>query len=378
MSKADAKKILGIILISILFYLGVQRLDLVVMALKFIWKLFFPFVMGGVIAFIFSVPMRGIEKRLFNQNVKLQPLKRPIAYVITLLGITFTLFMALFILVPELANTVELLMEQIQEMYFKIPEYIDVLTKNAPQVEEYINELGIDWAKLSQNAIKTVQTAFSGVLNSGTWLVKGIISGVTTFILSFIFSIYILFSQEKLGDAIKRMMRAFLPQKKMEQILYVAGLSNKVFSSFLSGQCLEAVILGSIFFIVMSLLKIPYALLISVVISITALVPIFGAFIGCVIGMFLIVMVNPMQAVWFLVLFLIIQQLENNLIYPHVVGSSIGLPSILVFISVIVGGNLMGVAGMLVFIPASSVVYTLVKEYIDLKIKEKNSLSASE
>ena len=187
---------------------------------------------------------------------------------------------------------------------------------------------------------------------------------MVTFVIAFTFSIYVLFQKERLARQAKQILYAVFPEKTTEKILSVAALSNQVFSSFLSGQCVEAVILGTLFVITMSILRMPYAMLTGIVIAITALIPIFGAFIGCVIGMLLIVMVNPVQAVWFLVLFLVLQQIEGNLIYPHVVGNSVGLPSIWVLVAVTAGGNMFGILGILVFIPLCSVLYALFAMFV--------------
>ena len=154
--------------------------------------------------------------------------------------------------------------------------------------------------------------------------------------------------------------------------MYVFSLSYRTFTNFITGQCLEAIILGTMFFVVMSVLNFPYALLVGILVAVTALIPIFGAFIGCAVGAFLILVVNPMKALAFIVLFLVLQQVEGNLIYPHVVGNSVGLPSIWVLVAVTVGGNLMGIAGMLVFIPIASVLYTLLREWVYRRLKEKN------
>lgn len=169
-------------------------------------------------------------------------------------------------------------------------------------------------------------------------------------------------------------LAAFLPDKYYERILKIASLTYTTFASFLSGQCIEAVILGSMFFVTMSILRFPYALLIGVLIAFTALIPIFGAFIGCIVGTFLILMVSPMQALWFIVLFNVLQQIEGNLIYPKVVGGSVGLPSMWVLVAVTLGANTMGVAGMLIFIPLTSVIYALFREtvYQRLKVRKKD------
>ncbi|MEG0019520.1 MAG: AI-2E family transporter [Oscillospiraceae bacterium] len=371
-NKQNTKKILQIIFISIIFYFTLQRFGEVLNSLKFIWEVLFVFFLGGAMAFIFNVPMKKIESHLFTGNKKFDRFRRVVAYLITLTIIILLIYLVLFIVIPELAATLQVLSLQIQQFYEKIPGFIQEFSQKLPELGEYINKLEIDWASLSQNAIKTMQTAFSGVLNSGTWLLMGVISGVTKFIMSLIFSIYLLFSKEKIAAAVKKTAYALFKEKAVDKAVYIARLSNKVFSSFLSGQCMEAVILGCMFFVAMSIFKMPYALLIGVAIAVTALIPIFGAFIGCFLGIFLIVMVNPAQAIWFVVLFLVLQQIEGNVIYPKVVGSSVGLPSILVFIAVIIGGNLMGIAGMLIFIPMCSVLYTLGKDYIDTRLKGKN------
>ena len=232
-------------------------------------------------------------------------------------------------------------------------------------------ELNTDWSSLADSIVTFVQNFAAGVVSSGVGIFSGIVSGVVTFVIAFTFSIYVLFQKERLARQAKQILYAVFPEKATEKILSVAALSNQVFSSFLSGQCVEAVILGTLFVITMSILGMPYAMLTGIVIAITALIPIFGAFIGCVIGMLLIVMVDPVQAVWFLVLFLVLQQIEGNLIYPHVVGSSVGLPSIWVLVAVTVGGNMFGILGILVFIPLCSVLYALFAMFVKKRLRER-------
>ena len=222
-----------------------------------------------------------------------------------------------------------------------------------------------------QTAINFLKNGAGNVLNSTFTVAKTVINSLMNFFVAFVFACYILLQKEKLSVQIKKVLYAFLPLKAVDKTLEVASLSYKTFSSFVTGQCLEAVILGTMFFIVMSILRFPYALLVGVVIAFTALIPIFGAFIGCVIGTFLMLVSNPMQAVAFVILFLVLQQIEGNLIYPHVVGGSVGLPSIWVLVAVTVGGSLMGVVGMLIFIPLSSVVYALFREVVYKRLKER-------
>ena len=168
------------------------------------------------------------------------------------------------------------------------------------------------------------------------------------------------------------MIFAFIPRKNADALLKICSLTYRTFANFLAGQCLEAIILGFMFVVTLSILKMPYALLIGILIAFTALIPIFGAFIGCAVGVFLIFMVSPKQAVLFIIIFLLLQQIEGNLIYPHVVGGSVGLPSIWVLAAVTIGGNLMGIVGMLIFIPTVSVFYTIFREYVYLRLKKQN------
>ena len=209
------------------------------------------------------------------------------------------------------------------------------------------------------------------MLDSTFAAAKSIVSGIASFFIAFVFACYILLQKKKLSVQVRKVMYAFLKKKTVEQTLAVCSLTYKTFSSFLTGQCTEAVILGCMFFVSMILLRFPYALLIGVLITVTALIPIFGAFIGCVVGAFLILMVNPMQALGFIILFLVLQQIEGNLIYPHVVGGSVGLPSIWVLVAVTLGSSLMGIVGMLIFIPIVSVLYTLFRGWVYERLKER-------
>ena len=211
----------------------------------------------------------------------------------------------------------------------------------------------------------------TGILSSSFSLVGSVVSGIVSFLIGVVFSVYVLFQKEKLSVQAKKILYALLPEKKADRAVAIGKLSNQVFSSFLSGQCLEACILGAMFVIVMSILRMPYAMLIGIVIALTALIPIVGAFIGCAVGMFLIVMVSPVQAVWFLVLFLVIQQVEGNLIYPRVVGGSIGLPSMWVLAAVSVGGSLFGITGILIFIPLCSVCYALFRDFVHKRLRKR-------
>ncbi len=250
-------------------------------------------------------------------------------------------------------------------------EQLEAIPDEWPWLGPAIEELNIDWAKISESLVDFVRSVASGIVSSGVGVFSGIVSGVTTFVISFTFSIYVLFQKEKLSSQVKQVLYALIPERVTEKLISVAVLSDQVFSSFLSGQCVEAVILGAMFVVSMTVFRMPYAMLTGIVIALTALIPLFGAFIGCAVGMLLIVMVNPVQAVWFLVLFLVLQQVEGNLIYPHVVGSSVGLPSIWVLAAVTLGGNLFGIMGIILFIPLCSVFYALFRGFVKHRLAER-------
>ncbi len=371
LSKQTRKHLIQILAFAILLYCGIEHFDVVIKTIDLAWGILMPFIIGGVLAFIFNVPMKKIEKHLFQNHKKLEKWRRPVAYLLTLLIVIGVLVLAMVVIIPELGNTVRILMAQIPVAFDTVSSWLDRLLEEYPALAPAASEMEIDWNSISSSLVKFVQSFGSGVLNSGVGFFSGLVSGVTTFVIAFTFSIYILFQKEKLQNQAKQVLCALFPEKVTKRILSVAALSYQTFSSFLSGQCLEAVILGTMFVVAMSIFRMPYAMMIGVVISLTALIPIVGAFIGCAVGMFLIVMVNPIQAIWFLVLFLVLQQLEGNLIYPHVVGGSIGLPSIWVLAAVTLGGNLFGIVGILFFIPLCSVIYALFREFVKQRLAKK-------
>ncbi len=279
----------------------------------------------------------------------------------------------MFVVIPEVVKTTMTLSES-------IPAFVEITLTQAvtlfsqyPEIVRYIEEIEIDWAALFQEIIFFFKNGAGSVLNSTVSAALSIANGFADFGIGFIFSIYLLLQKETLVRQGKKLVRAFLQEKKAERLIEIVGRAEKIFSSFLAGQCVEAVILGTLFFITMSVLQMPYALLIGVLIAFTALIPVFGAFIGCAVGIFLMLMVNPVSALEFLAVFLILQQIEGNLIYPHVVGNSVGLPSIWVLAAVTIGGSLMGVVGMLIFIPLCSLLYSLLRDEVNRRTLVKKN-----
>lgn len=383
LNRETMKKLMLLIAFTILLLVGVQRLDAVVGALGFLWGIGFPFVLGGAIAFILNVPMTALEKWLFPEErirksrVK-QRMARPLSLVLAIVLVLGVISLVIFVVVPELGTTVVSLGASVEAFLPKAQEWLEDIFSNNEQVVAWIDSLEMNWEKIMETAWNFFRSGAGSVLSSTMTVARTIISAVTNFFIGFVFACYVLLQKEKLGEQSRKLLRAVFPKKQVDYILHVCSLSHRTFSSFITGQCMEAVILGAMFFVAMSLLRFPYALLVGVLVAFTALIPIFGAFIGCVVGAFLILMVNPTQALGFIVLFQVLQQIEGNLIYPRVVGNSVGLPAIWVLMAVTVGGNLMGIVGMLIFIPMVSVIYTLLREWVYGRLEKKERTEKKE
>lgn len=365
------KSLLKIVVIGVLLYCGIQKYKIVFGILARALDVIFPFILGGIIAFVINVPMRKIESFLFPQKENLGTLRRVLAYIITLALIIGVITLALLVIIPQISSTVNMIIDRVPGAFAEFQKKLYKATENMPDIQAYIEEMNINWGSLSSDAIRIIKAVSTTLFSSGFGIVSSVLGGITTFLVAFIFSIYVLFQKEKLGVQGKKVLYALFKEDKADRIVYVCGLAQKIFSNFLSGQCIEACILGTMFFITLSIFRIHYAVLVGVIIAITALIPIFGAFIGMGISAFLIVMVSPTQALWFIIIFFVLQQIENNLIYPYVVGGSIGLPSIWVLVAVMVGGDLFGIAGILVFIPFCSVCYTLFRDFVKKRLRER-------
>ncbi len=430
LSKENMKKIMLLIVFTVLILVGVTNVNKVWGVIKVLLNIIFPFILGGAIAFIINMPMRCIEKNLFKRGSEkyqnaVKKIARPISLVLSLVLILAVVGLVFFVVVPQLGDTVIRLSNDIRQFWPQVQEWAIRLFEDNPDVVDWINSIEINWDKIVQGGIEFLKTGAGTILGStysvaktivsaatnfviafvfavyivlqkeklsvqvskigaGTILgstysvAKTIVSAATNFVIAFVFAVYIVLQKEKLSVQVSKIMYAFLPEKVVEKIQAVCLLTHKTFSNFLTGQCLEAVILGSMFFVVMVVFSFSYPLLVGVLIAFTALIPIFGAFIGCFVGTFLILMENPMQAIAFVAIFLILQQIEGNLIYPHVVGSSVGLPSIWVLVAVTLGASVMGIVGMLVFIPLLSVIYTLFRGYVYKRLKSRKLLAKAE
>ncbi|MCE5196576.1 MAG: AI-2E family transporter [Negativicutes bacterium] len=376
-----------IIAAGILLLWGLQNLQAIWRFLLLFIRVLAPFILGCIIAFIVNVPMQTVEREIFSKRRLPLPKKyhRALSLLLTVTFLAAFIAVVMVAVVPELTNTLMILQNNLPDYFDQFKIWLEDLLASLQfqDAVKWVQDLQFDWNSIYNTVSKFAETSLGGIFNSTISVVTSIFSGMLTFTLSIVFAIYLLLQKEELGRQVTKMLYAFFPRSNAENILRISKLSAKIFTSFLSGQCLEAFILGMMFLISMTIFRFPYALVISVTIGCTAIIPVFGAFIGCVIGAVLILILDPLKAFWFLVLFLILQQVEGNLIYPRVMGNSIGLPAIWVLLAVSVGGTLWGIWGMLLFIPLVSVLYALLREIVQARLDakhlyEKNLFTASE
>ena len=379
LDKQTFQRLLLLVAFGVGLYWGLQNLDDLGAFLGVLLGLVMPFLIGGCVAFILTVPMRALERALFAryEKSKSRPgriaykLRRPLSLVLTILLVLGVIAVVLFLILPEVGRSLGMLAANIPPFIERATQLLQQYSDQVPLISSWLSSLELDWSGIVKSTWDFLQNGAGTLLGSVMGAAMSILGGLLTAVLAAVFSVYLLLQKEKLGGQGRKLLYGFLPEGGAGQTLSIAALSSRTFASFLSGQCLEAVILGCLFFIAMSVLRFPYALMISVLVGFTALIPLFGAFIGCAVGAFMILIIDPMRALWFVILFLVLQQIEGNLIYPKVVGGSVGLPSIWVLVAVTIGGSTMGIAGMLLFIPLCSVLYALLRRTVYERLQKK-------
>lgn len=332
-----------------------------------------PFIVGIAIAFMLNLVMRIFEERVFTflDNKKYQKysrFKRPLSVALTFIFVFMIIFGLIRFIIPQLIDSISTLTDAIPAYMKSFEELISQYVSDTEILNTLWNNFLSAWREILQFTGQIVVSSLSGVVN----ITVGFTSGLFNFILSVIFSIYMLLNKERLQLGMKKVLYAFSGRKFADKIMYLGKISNEAFSNYIGGQFIEAIIIGVLCFIGMLVLKMPYALLISVLVAVTALIPIFGAFIGTIPSAFIILIIDPMKAIWFVIFIIVLQQVEGNLIYPKVVGSSLGLPPIWVMLAMIIGGNTFGLIGILLGIPIFSVIYKVFKEFVDKRLNYKN------
>lgn len=330
-----------------------------------------PFVFGGVLAFVLNVPMRAIENGLLKK-LSNRVWKRVLSVALTLVAVLLVVSLVFWLLIPQLISTVNSLIPALSDFFGNAQKKIAAFLSDNPQMLEWLKtntDFGsVSWASMVEKALSVFGNSMSTIFSSAVSAIGGVFSGMFDGMIGIVFSVYCLFQKETLARQGRKLLYAFLKEKHADRIVKILRLTNSTFSNFLSGQCVEVCILGGLFAICMTIFRMPYIPLISVLIALTAFIPIVGAWVGCVVGAFLILVKSPMLAIAFVVMFLVLQLIENNMIYPRVVGNSVGLSGMWVLVAVAIGGDLMGIIGMFLMIPVVSVLYTLLQEITNKKL----------
>lgn len=369
--KTFIKIAVAILAILVIYWLipGVNKLEELRNIVKGIVS---PFLLGATLAFAINVPMAAIEKRL--TKITSRRWRRALAMICTIFAISIVIGLVLLFLIPQLIRTVQSLFESLPTFIDSINTNIMLLGEKYPNIKEAMGITGdgtIQLGPMVEKVLSYMGQEANSIVNGTVNLVGSAFSAIFNAFVAIIFAFYCLAEKETLAKQSRRLLYSITDEKRADEALRILRMTYKRFTKFITTQCLEALILGGLFIPAMAIFRLPYILLISIIIAVTALVPMVGAFVGCFIGAFLILVNDPMQAITFVILFIALQQFENNVIYPRVVGKSIGLPGMWVLVAVAVGGGIMGAIGMVVMVPIVSVIYTLLHEYTDKKLAEK-------
>lgn len=365
--------LIGVVTACILIFLGIQNVGVVADAVSWTARLVMPLILGLAFAVILNVPMRFFESHLWSKSKKpsLCKLRRPLSFLISLVLIIGILVGIIWLVIPELVDAVKVIVQSI----------IDLVNELNAMSKEELAELPLgsillntNWDKILNTLQTWLKNQSGAIMNTAVGTISSLVGGIFDFFISFVFAIYILFSKDKLKAQAKRMINVWVPKKFGEWSIHAASVTSENFRNFISGQSLEAVILGLLCMTGMLILKIPYAPMVSALVGVTALIPVVGGFIGAIVGAFMILTVEPIKAVIFVVFLLILQQLEGNLIYPKVMGSRVNLPGMWILAAVTVGGGIAGPIGMLLSVPIASTIYVLLREATE---KREQALSGN-
>lgn len=376
-NKSDFKKWLILIAVAIIGYWSINNLNVLGNLFSTILDILFPFIFGGCLAFVLNIPMTFFEKKLSKPKKKPNKNKkflRIISIVFAILVILCVVTLIINLIVPELINIGKLLIDNIPYYTQEISKLVEEYGQDIINQKDLLNTQSINLESIKDEIINN---AF-GLLTSSISLVKNIVGTVADIFIGIVFAVYLLIDKEKLQEQSKKLLYAYLSKEKADKIINIGNVFTNSFKSFFTVQCLEAMILGTLCMIGMLVLRIPYAVPIGILIGVTALIPVVGAFIGMLVGAILIVSVNPIKVITFVIFVIILQQVEGNLIYPRVVGNSVGLPGMWVLVAVTVGGSLGGILGMLIGVPIASAIYKLLQNDVNKKVKENVSINVKE
>lgn len=353
------------------FILAVINWSYLVQVVSMIWSVIFPLILGGMIAFVLNLLITWLEKYLYPnaKNKYLKASRRPVAIILAILVVCLVIAATVVIVVPQLASAIMTLIEVVPETIENLTNWFNNQDALVPLVNDLANKANIDWGSIFSNVASGINNVASGLATTSVSVLTTSVGAVTNIFLGILFAIYILFSKEKLTKQVERLLTVYVRDDIHQLIENVARVANETFSKFISGMVIEAIILGTLVTVGLFILQVPYAAMLGVLQGVMALIPIIGAFLSGAVGVLILLALNPTYALIYLIFVLFVQQLEGDLIYPRVVGDSIGLPSMWVLFAVTVGGGLMGIPGMLIGVPVLASIYKIIK--IDVKYREQ-------
>lgn len=354
-------------LLAAVLVLGIRYFDVLLEGAGRLWGIAAPLVMGGVIAYVLNLIMCRLERFYFpkSKNKAVIHSRRPVCIVLSIVLIAAVIFLVFRLVIPELVSAIGIIGAGIPALFSQATAWVQENAEIFPGIAQELQNLKIDWNSLGESVLTYLKTGVGGFLNSTVSIVGTVVNSVINFTIALIFAIYILSSREKLSDQIKRTLRAYSKPEWRALGKRIWQTADATFSSFIIGQVTEAVILGSLCTLGMWIFRFPYAPMIGAFIGATALIPVVGAYLGAVVGVIMILTQDPLKAALFVVFIVVLQQLEGNLIYPKVVGSSIGLPGIWVLAAVTVGGGFLGIPGMLLGVPLAATLYKLLRDNVN-------------
>ena len=381
--KRDIINICKIVAFGIILFWILNNLTLFWTAITTLCRILSPFIIGAAIAFIINIPMTIFEKKVFvkrkqtknnkkkNEIQKISKVKRLFCILLSFFIIILVLIGVLRLVIPEIISAISAMVAYIPELFNNIQSWAIQKMTDYPEIREGLENILLNLESFSSNVIEYLTDIGTNLLTSSFGIISSTVSGIAKAIIAIIFSIYVLLDKEKIFIQLKKFTYAFCSKNVADNICKIATMSKNAFNNFITGQFTECIILGCLCALGMVILRLPYSATVGVLVAVTAIIPIVGAFIGGFIGVILLLPVSFVKAIIFLIFFIILQQMENNLIYPKVVGESVGVPRILVLIAITVGGALWGAIGMIIALPLTSVLYTLIREITNKKLKQK-------
>lgn len=371
--KSNALWVIGTFAACALIFLGVQNISSVAAGIGRVFKLFSPLIIGCALALVLDVPLRFFERHLFTRTKKplLVKLRRPLSFVISILLILGILAGVFMLVIPELVEAIKVIVGIVTDFVNRLLAMSEEEILELPFGEYLLNT---DWKNLLTSAQNWLKNQGGSLVNTAFTTIGSVVTAVVNFGIGAVFAVYILLSKDKLGSQLKRLIKVWLPERAGSVIMHVAAVAAENFRNFISGQTLEAMILGGLCMVGMLILGIPYAPMVGTLVGVTALIPVIGGFIGAGVGAVMILTQSPVKALIFIIFLTVLQQLEGNLVYPKVMGSRVSLPAIWILAAVTLGGSVAGPLGMLVSVPLASTCYALIKDLTasrEMKLSKK-------